>query len=407
MRLLSMIVFLVSVLSFVLSAAGLVLVGAQAWMVRRFFRRQPRHPTRPLPGISILKPLCGLDDGLADNLRSFITLDYPDYEVLLGFRSATDAAFPLAREFADRYPQRFRIVFQVGEPGLNPKVNQLITLARSARHDLLLVSDASARALPGYLPEIAACFEDPEVALVTHPLVGVGEARLGSLCDNLYITSHISAGPIAAKEVQDQDIVVGKSMAFRRGDLDAMGGFTAAKDYLAEDYVMGRWTKSVLGKRVVIARTPVLTVSVGRSLAQYLERFERWAVMQRKAVGIVIYEVQTLMFPTLYALFGYLLFPSWKAFTLLVAITCCKMALDTIQLRIMRPGGFPLRKALAIPLADLLAGWAWVHGLHHDRVEWRGNLLEVTEGTRLIPLGAGSPWLAQEGLEVRNASADN
>ena len=46
------------------------------------------RPGPGFPGISILKPLCGLDEELWENLSSFAALDYPAYEVLLGVKSS-------------------------------------------------------------------------------------------------------------------------------------------------------------------------------------------------------------------------------------------------------------------------------------------------------------------------------
>ena len=69
---------LLSIVFFILAAAGVVLVVSQAWYVRRFLKRPPRRPRQELPTISVLKPLCGLDEGLAENLRSFEELDYPE-----------------------------------------------------------------------------------------------------------------------------------------------------------------------------------------------------------------------------------------------------------------------------------------------------------------------------------------
>src|SRR5215510_8287124 len=123
--------------------------------------RGPRAVPTARPAISILKPLCGLDDRLAGNLLAFADLPYPDYEVLLGVRSTSDPAYPLAWMAARRWPQRFRVVVQEGEVGLNPKVNQLITLARHARHDLLVISDSNTRVPATYLDEIAGYLADP------------------------------------------------------------------------------------------------------------------------------------------------------------------------------------------------------------------------------------------------------
>src|SRR5439155_12021378 len=121
-------------------------------------------------GISILKPLCGLDDDLVANLESFVAIDYAPYEVLLGVRDRHDAAYPIALALARRFPRRVRVVLQRGAPGLNPKVNQLATLARAARYEIVVVSDSNVRVPDGYLDEIAAHLEDPRVGLVTHPI---------------------------------------------------------------------------------------------------------------------------------------------------------------------------------------------------------------------------------------------
>src|SRR5690242_4528147 len=155
-----------SQLLFAAAALGVAVVALQVALLRRHLRGPVPAP-RSAPGVSILKPLCGLDDRLEDNLASFAALPWPRLEVLLGVRSTRDAAYPLARAAARRWPGRFRVVLQRGAPGLNPKVNQLATLARAARHDVLVVSDSNVRVPHDYLAGIAAHLEDPGVGLVT------------------------------------------------------------------------------------------------------------------------------------------------------------------------------------------------------------------------------------------------
>src|SRR5258705_82819 len=74
-----------------LGTLGFVLLLVQLGSTVRHLRVPPRAP-RELPPISILKPLCGVDDDLAANLQAFFALHYPHYERLLGVRDAPQAA---------------------------------------------------------------------------------------------------------------------------------------------------------------------------------------------------------------------------------------------------------------------------------------------------------------------------
>ena len=282
-----------------------------------------RRRTQPA-GISILKPLCGLDDDLAASLERFATLPYAPYELLLGVRDRDDAAYPLALAVAARHPRRVRVVLQRGAVGRNPKVNQLATLARAARYELFVVSDSNVRAGDGYLDELAACLEDARVGLVTNPVAGTGEARLGALLDNLHLCVSIGAGMIGAKRVVGQDVVVGKSMALRRRDLDALGGFAAVGDVLGEDYILGRMVTRRLKKRVVVARTPVYNLSQRRSVRGFWRRYQRWSVIHRQAIGARLYAGEILLNPTALALMAVLAHPRRSSVVALGSVVAVK-----------------------------------------------------------------------------------
>src|SRR5277367_3389086 len=115
----------IGLLLLVAATLGVAMVAVMLLLTLHHLRRAA--PTASTwPGISILKPLCGVDDALAENLASFVALPYPgDYEVILGVRSPSDNAYPLACDAVRRWPGRVRLVLQEGEPGFNPKVNQL------------------------------------------------------------------------------------------------------------------------------------------------------------------------------------------------------------------------------------------------------------------------------------------
>lgn len=369
------------------AGAGLCFMALQIFLLVRHLRVAAPRPSH-CPGISVLKPLCGIDDDLANNIASFAGLDYPHYEVLLGVRDANDPAYPIARAAETRWPGLMRIVLQRGEPGLNPKVNQLITMGARARHDILVVSDSNVAAAPGYLGEIAGYLEDPRVGLVTHPVAGFGEQTWGALMDNAHLCSGIAPGMVAAKQIADFPIVVGKSMALRRGDLRALGGFTSVKDVLAEDFVVGRRVRAELGKEVAMAHRPIAAVSRARTLRGFLDRYVRWATIQRKSVGTAQYAGMLVLHPLALAFAAVLVEPGRETSAAFVACWTGKALLEHGAGRCLRSSGFGLRAAAALPLKDGLLLAAWIAGLASAHVTWRGKRLAVVEGTRLVPVSA-------------------
>ncbi len=385
---------------FLLAAMGLVALAVQH-LTLRFHVRRPR----PAPGnaceqppVSILKPLCGADDELEANLASFAALDYPVYEVVLGVRSLRDPAFAAARAALRRWPDRMRLVVQRYDEGRNPKVNQLVGLARAARHPVLVVSDSNVRVEPGYLAEIARELADPRVGLVTHPVAGTGERRLGSVLENLHLAGSVGPAIVATHRLVHREIVVGKSMALRREDLRALGGFEAVKDVLAEDHILGLWVRTRLGKRVRVATRAVSNVNRDRSVREFWGRYARWSVLQRQLVGAPTYAAQLMLNPVLLALAGLLADRSPDALLAFGIVCTLKIVIDGASARVLRGRGFPLRHLLLVPVKDLLVGAAVIQGFLVDEVLWRGTRLRVLPGTRLAPVAEGEeerPAVAQ------------
>jgi ceramide glucosyltransferase len=382
-----------SLLLLCFAALGIGLIALQiGWAIIHLRRRT--IPPRSSPGISILKPLCGVDDGLLRNLESFATLDYPCYEVLLGVRDRSDPAYPVACAAAARWPMSMRVVLQRGTPGLNPKVNQLITLAQRARHDLFVISDSNVRVQPRYLDEIATHLGDPEVGIVTHPIAGIGEQSWGARFDNLHLCSSVGPGVIAANRI-GQVLVIGKSMAFRRAELAAIGGFEALKDVLAEDFVMGRRLSLICQKRVVVARHPIMNVSHRRSARDFVERYTRWSIMQRKIVGTGWYTAQLVLNPVPFALAAVLIEPERHALAGLLMCGASKVALECLAIRAFRGRAIATRCLIALPLKDMLLLYAWLAGLMRSEIRWRGNRMLVLDGTRLAPVTPQPSWQEQ------------
>lgn len=377
---------IVGLLLLTTAALGVAVIAVMVLLTAVHLRRTTPLPPS-WPGISVLKPLCGADDALAENLASFAVLRYPGaYELVLGVRSPEDGAYPLARAAVRRWPGRVRLVLQEGEAGLNPKVNQLVCLARAARHDLLVVSDSNVRVPAGYLVDIAGHLGRPGVRCVTHPVAGRGHRSLGALLDNLHLGGTIAPGMVAAQRVLGKDLVVGKSMALWRHDLDLLGGFASVANVLAEDHILGNRLVRELGVRVAVSSLPVWNIAVEKGVGDFFRRYLRWSVTHRTAMSFPAYLAECLLHPIPLAVIGFALRPGAGAAATLVACAVLKPALDAAAFSRLGQRMFSWRAFGAGWLKDGLLFVAWVHGLFARTVTWRGNRLRVLPGGRLVPV---------------------
>jgi ceramide glucosyltransferase len=79
------------------------------------------------PGVSIIKPLCGVDSALKSNLETYFTMKYPLYELLLCVESPGDEAVEVCRNLMAKYPSMDARLFITGgtKVGLNPKIKNM------------------------------------------------------------------------------------------------------------------------------------------------------------------------------------------------------------------------------------------------------------------------------------------
>ena len=350
-------------------------------LIRKTRKSQPQ--THPM--ISILRPMKGVDDYLEENIACLAeNIDYPNYEVLLGVENLDEPAAPIALAAEKRWPNRCRRIVMDKEIGLNPKVNQLHALYKESKGDIVVVSDSNVQVEANYLNEIAYFLLDPQVGIVTNPIIGWKSKKLGSVLESLHLGSGIGAGMISAQIVARISIVAGKSMALRRETLDSLGGFYAFRNYLAEDFIMGRRIEKEEKLKVKIAYTPIKNVTVSRTIPEFYSRFVRWGVLQRTCAGLKTYISQGLLHPILWALLLVGIFPSLQTVLFMGIVVIVKSIIDSFQLRFLKSDISFVKSFLWVPLKDIIIGISWIHGLFAQHVLWRGTRLRVDSKNQLL-----------------------
>ena len=340
--------------------------------------------SRVTPRVSILKPIAGLDDALAQNLETFARLDYPDHELLLGVARVDDPALPVVRAFLARHPTLdARLVWTDADAATNPKVAQLLGLTQHATGAILVVSDANVRVPPAYLTSMVSCLHEEGVGLVSSLIAGTGGDTLGDALEATQLSGFV-APAVVTTALAGRAITIGKSLAMRRSDLDDLGGWGAVGTVLAEDDVLGQLFRAA-GFRVEVCLLPIENPNVGSSVRRTLERHSRWAKM-RRAIEPVAYVAEPLLSPGAMALMALTLHPCERTAKAWVLACVLQAFMATLSIRALR-GDWPrwTTPLLEIARLHLLFG-CWVWGLVSSRVAWRGKHFRVTSGSQLVPV---------------------
>ena len=276
-------------MTILLAALALLLAGSLVYSVlsviaaiRYLAAGRPSAPPAPEP-ISVLKPLAGLDDGLEQNLRTFFTQDYPQFEIVFAVREASDPCVPLVRRLAAEYPQVPSQLLLVGEPPYpHAKVYSLARMLAEARHDLVVMSDSDIRVGPDLLKVIAAEFADGRTALATCPYRAIAGRSFWSRLEALGMNTNFWQGVLTARLLAGMKFAVGPTIAGRRRAIEAIGGIERVKDYIAEDFDLGRLIAQA-GHRVILS-SYVIDHRIGsESMATNFKHRIRWGRTSRRS----------------------------------------------------------------------------------------------------------------------------
>ena len=355
------------------------------WGARSFLRQRSREvdalPISPLPPISILKPLKGTDPEIYASFRSHCQQDYPEYEIIFGVSDATDPAIVSVRRLQQEFPSHaIRLVICPEVLGANVKVSNLEQMVAASRYEHLLVNDSDIRVESDYLRHIVSPLTDDDVGMVTALYRGVAEPTFGSHLESLGISTDFCAGVLAARQLEGGlRFGLGSTLAFRRKDLDRIGGFRAIVDFLADDYELGQRIAG-LGLKVVLSSVVVETHLPAYDLSGFFAHQMRWARGVRDArLGGYIGLAST--FGLFWALLNIIAFhgATWTI-GVVAAIVLARLTVAIVIGRFVLKDRQVLKQLWMLPLRDLIAVGIWLVSFGGHTVTWRGDRFQLRKG---------------------------
>jgi len=355
----------------------LVVVAAENYRVA-----QPPE-TEEFPPISILKPLSGVDLDLEQNLRTFFEQKYKVFELLFAVRSDDDPAIEVVERLRATFPAIPSRLIVTGEPPYpNAKVFSLERMSAAARYDLLVMADSDVRVTPYLLATIAAEFQDPKAGLVTCPYRAVPGPSFWSVLEAIGLNTEFLGGVVVARLLDGMRFALGPTITARRQALVDIGGFHALRDYLAEDFVLGKLVAE-LGWRVILSSYVIEHHIGSQPLPENLKHRLRWNRSTRRSRPLG-YIGQVFTNPLPLAVLFCAAIPAWWP-VLIVTGAFRAAAARVTAIRILQD---PLTAARwwLVPVQDLLGFLLWTVAFFGNTILWRGRKYHLLRDGKFRPI---------------------
>nr|XP_006816504.1 PREDICTED: ceramide glucosyltransferase-like isoform X2 [Saccoglossus kowalevskii] len=241
-------------------------------------KREPPPPDKA-PGISILKPLVGIDPNLADNLESHFTVDYPKYELLFCINDECDPAISIVKPLMSKYPKVDCQLFIGGHPvGINPKINNMMPAYLASKYDFVMISDAGIRISNESIPDLVFHMKD-NVGMVHQMPITVHRKGFAALVEMVYFGC-AQARVYIGGNLLGFLVPTGMCCLLRKSVLEDGGGIAQFGKYIAEDYFIAKYMLS-RGFKVAIGSYWSLQNHGFYSISSHQARMARWSKLRQ------------------------------------------------------------------------------------------------------------------------------
>jgi ceramide glucosyltransferase len=340
-----------------------------------------QRPPAQAPAVSLVRPVCGIENYVEETLASAFELDYPRYEIVFCVASALDPVVPTVRRLMAAHPGvPARLLVGNEKISDNPKLNNVYKGWRAAAHDWVVLADSNVFMPPDYIQRLMDAWR-PDTGLVCSPPVGCRPAGFWAELECAFLNTYQARFQYAA-DTLGIGFAQGKSMLWRRDLLEQAGGIRALASELAEDAAATKVVRRA-GLRVRLVDAPFEQPLGARSAAEVWRRQVRWARLRRTSFkGYFMPEIFVGgAWPLAAAAFA-----AVQSDLPLAGVPALAALWYGSEAILAWAAGWHLsvRSPLAFALRDLLLPAIWFNGWLGSAFVWRGNQMRPVESSGTV-----------------------
>lgn len=355
-----------------------------------FLKRRPVSKTsqkESWPFVSLIKPVCGLEKGLYENLATALHQDYPRYEVIYTVQNANDPALPILRRIErEALSGQVQVVVDETTVGTNGRMSNLYLGSQRAKGEVLVFSDSDMVLKSNFLKAIVAPLKEKNVGSVSVLYQMSGAANFSQHLESLFFNVDFIPSMILAY-MTGASLCTGGSQAVRKETLEEIGGLKGIANYFSEDYELVR---RIHRKGYAIRLLP-FTVPMTLDL-QSVRSFWRHQVYWGQSIWAAAplryfftFLVRGIPFASLYGLCGGLF---WEP--ILLATVGLRYLTSLLNVGLLKDRA-NIRNLIFLPLLDFLELGVWFVSLVKRRTSWRNKEFYVENGMLVEAMPVASP----------------
>ena len=363
---------IITIILYVLITIQLSTIILALWRLKR----PPKQANTAHPFISLIRPLCGIDEFEEETLLSSFQQDYPHYEILFCVASPDDPIIPLVEKVMADYPsQQAKLLIGDNAISANPKVNNVAKGWQIAQSDWIAMTDSNLLLPADYLQTLIATFDD-RTGLVSTPAVGIRPTNFWGAVEAAMLNTHQIRWQYLA-DLVGAGFAQGKTLFWRREVLENNGGLSALGHEMAEDVASTKIVRKA-GLKVRLPPHPFPYPVGCRHFNAVWDRQLRWSRIRR--FGFIWVFLPEIFVGSIPALVCAIYLASIGVFSWFIPplLLIGWYSVEWLMAKVMK-WPHSLRDILAMLVRDLMLPVLWIGCWTGKGFVWRGNAVHVNK----------------------------